>query len=149
MNVKDGYPFSFEFRNREFLKLVKVVIRRIPIEPEEFPICRIVQNNEIRAKVSGRVGYFGEGEFLVEFSVKAIMEDCLSLNAVIGLIAHEFGHLHLNYLQYLSGRDKLRSSERGADRTAIGWGFKKEIDALRLADQTERKWSDSWWYNIK
>ncbi len=74
-----------------------------------------------------------EGE---EMWAVTICEKMLSAprDIVAGLIAHELAHLFLEHGREqaaIQPHDRVECEEREADTTAIGWGFKEEIEAMR------------------
>jgi len=127
MKTKPGYPFRFEVKDRAFKKLVETVLEKIPLEPEDFPIFKIVQA-DLNTDTWGHV----EDAEAVWLDVKAMNRRRLNVDAKIGCIAHEFAHL---FLQHHSGEyehedeAELEEVEKAADEKAIEWGFGKEIRA--------------------
>ena len=70
----------------------------------------------------------------IECYVIVIFHGALSYSrpALMGLIAHEIAHSFVNGSNYTS-------DELAADEKAISWGFKKELEALKLEQACKSK----------
>ncbi|MBN2052091.1 hypothetical protein JW756_01190 [Candidatus Woesearchaeota archaeon] len=87
-------------------------------------------------KVGGRVSWFDpeKTRCIIEFNLFSLR--IFSNSAVIGVIAHEFAHVWMEYEKSSLFRDllvkfKIIDLETKADEIAIKWGFKKEIADMR------------------
>lgn len=83
-------------------------------------------------QVGGNIREKGE----ITLFLPTLMHNQFNDNEIIGMIAHELGHLH-NQFHYGMALDKMTGDktemecEREADQAAIDLGFEEEIKAMR------------------
>jgi hypothetical protein len=130
----------FQLQEKRLKKLVTKTVLRLDkrvfntLLPRVYGI-RLVWDN-ILSKVNGQVSWHDSEKTTCTIAFNLFNLRIYSDSAVIGVIAHEFGHVWEDYQQsslfrHILERLKLIDVEKRADETAIKWGFKEEVSHKR------------------
>jgi hypothetical protein len=89
-------------------------------------------------QVGGNIREKGE----ITLFLPTLMHNQFNDNEIIGIIAHELGHLHNQFhygieLDQMTGDKTEMECEREADQAAIDLGFEEEIKAMRARQPLE------------
>ncbi len=120
--------FTFnEFENKRLKKLLDYVVENIPTQfDDSFPCVYIVEG-----PVSSKEGaYFEPSSNTVRLNPEILEK--YSDSVLKGIIAHELAHaFHQHGTEENCSIVQGMKNEEEADATAIEWGFKHEVNAMR------------------
>lgn len=115
---------DFRIDNPRLKSQIVRVLERIPDRyVEDFPDFSIYPGSRFGGHVEADNVFFDADEI---FRIAGDDED-----AIIGLIAHELAHKYLDHATRPDDGHGGLTHEDEADNLASGWGFSKEIRALR------------------